>query len=655
MNPISSIHGRLRQAELDVLVAFVGLALALMMFPLRFLSSQIFIVTLPPILGVGCLLYLAAARGTGTTDGLPTLTPSATRLLSVGIFFGLAAMVFLAALQGQRSILFMDVGGVVGVLLLGQILLAPDEELRPGVFLAQVILFSFVVRFAALYTTSGYIGIDIWSHTTFIEMILRADSLSAISEIKYYASPLYHLLAVTSTHLLGLSVRNALYLSLGVVMPLIPLFVYGTARLLVPLRWSLAAAALYAMGDQVIRWGIHLIPTSMGLVFFLACMYSLVRITHASERWRDFSLLVLFSTAIILTHQVSSFIMLVLLFAGLGAQILLHFNFFTEEPDPLSFTGGGSAPVNLIGLVGFNLGLIVFTWSLTPYKGATFLETVLSYLYVNLFNAGFLTGVSGSGGSEGASGVAGGAGQTMLSQMSTYVTEAGFLLLIFAGVLGCLTVLKRSRATQTTYTFVGAIVAMLFVVLGLPLFGIESFVPGRWIGFLYALLAIIGVLGFRHLANRTSLKVAGVVLLMVVLIYPNVMIMSNDGAMDSPVFSDQHERLSYTDQELAAVDTYGTARPADEGGEIYTDLPYGTVWERTDAYPAEPLPAEAGRPVPQGTSVYRDYQSESASYFMDSQTGAATNLNPSKTEVCPPTTNYVYANGQVTVCTLPGS
>ena len=655
MNPISSIHGRLRHAELDVLVAFIGLALAIVMFPLRFLSSQIFIVTLPPILGVGCLLYLAAARGTRTTDGLPTLTPSATRLLSVGVLLGLAAMVFLAALQGQRSILFMDIGGVVGVLLLGQILLAPDEELRPGVFLAQVIVFSFVVRFAALYTTTGYVGIDIWSHTTFIEMILRTDSLSAISEIKYYASPLYHLLAATSTHLLGLSLRNALYLSLGVVMPLIPLFVYGTARLLVPLRWSLAAAALYAMGDQVIRWGIHLIPTSMGLLFFLACMYSLVRITHASERWRDFSLLVLFSTAIILTHQVSSFIMLVLLFAGLAAQILLQFNFFTEEPDALSFTGGGSNPVNLIGLVGFNLGLIVFTWSLTPYKGDTFLETVLSYLYVNLFNAGFLTGVSGSGGSEGASGVAGEGGQTFLSQMSTYVTEAGFLLLILAGVLGCLTVLKRSRATQTTYTFVGAIVAMLFVVLGLPLFGIESFVPGRWIGYLYALLAIIGVLGFRHLANRTSLKVAGVVLLMLVLVYPNVMIMSNDGAMDSPVFSDQHERLSYTDQELAAVDTYGDARPTDEGGEIYTDLPYGTVWERTDAYPAEPLPAEAGRPVPQGTSVYRDYQSESASYFMNSQTEAATNLDPSKTEVCPPTTNYVYANGQVTVCTLPGS
>ncbi|WP_231512972.1 glycosyltransferase family 39 protein [Haloferax mediterranei] len=516
-------------------------------------------------------------------------------------------------------------------------------------------IYSFVVRFAALYTTTGYVGIDVWSHTTFVEMILQADSLSAINDNKYYASPLFHLLASSSTHLLSLSLRNALYLSLGIVMPLVSLFVYGTARLLVPLRWALAAAALYAMGDQVVRWGIHLIPTSMGLLFFLACMYSLVRVMHASDRWRDFGLLVLFSTTVILTHQVSSFIMLVLLCFGFVAQVLLQLDFFTEEPDPLSLTGGGSTPVNLAGLVGFNIGLIVFTWSLTPYKGDTFLETVLSYFYVNLFNAGFLSGVSGSGGSTGASGTAQSTGPTFLSQVSTYVTEAGFLLLIFAGVIGCLTVLRRSRATQTTYCFVGSIIAMMFVVLGLPLFGIENFVPGRWIGFLYALLAIIGVVGFRHLADRTSLKVIGVVLLLFVLLYPNVMIMSNDGAMDSPVFPNQHERLSYTDPELAAVETFGAARPTRKGAKLYTDLPYGTVWERTEAYPAEALPMKRGRPISQGIMVYRTYQSEHASYFMNNATGTVQNYNPPKTAVCPPTTNYVYSNGHVTICTLPGA
>ncbi|MCO8265025.1 glycosyltransferase family 39 protein [Haloferax sp. AB510] len=654
MTMLSSVYDRLQRAELDVLAAALGVVLALALFPLRFLSSQIFIVTLPILLGVGSLLYLAAARGRGTTNGLPTLAPSLVRLISAGVFFGLAVMVVLAVVQGERSILFMDIGGVVGTLLLGQILLAPDDELRPSVFLAEILVYSFVVRFAALYTAPGYIGIDIWSHTTFVQMILQADSLSAINDIKYYASPLFHLLTAASTHLLDLSLRNALYLSIGVVMPLVPILVYGTARLLVPLRWALTAGALYAMGDQVVRWGIHLIPTSLGLLFFLACLYCLVRITHASERWRDFGLLVLFSTAVILTHQVSSFIMLVLLFAGFIAQVLLRFDFFTEDPDPLSFSGGASSPVNLAGLVGFNLGLIVFTWSLTPYQGDTFLETVINYLVLNLFNAGFLQGVSGSGGSAGASGVAGSAGQTFFSQLSTYVTEAGFLMLIFAGLIGCLTVLNRSRATQTTYTFVGAIVAMLFVVLGLPLVGIESFVPGRWFAYLYALLAIIGVLGFRHLANRTSLKVVGVILLLFVLVYPNVMLMSNDGAMDSPAFPDQHERLSYTEQELAAIDTYGSARSSQQGGELYTDLPYGTVWERTNAYPAEPLPAEEGRPVPQGITAYREYQSQSASYFPNEQ-DVATNLDPSKTEVCPPTTNYVYANGEVTICSLPGA
>jgi hypothetical protein len=640
----------LRRAELDVLAAVVGLVVAAGLFPLRFFSSQIFIVTLPIVLGTGCVLYLAAARGTETTNGLPTVGASATALLSAGIFLGLAAMVVVAAVQGQRSVLFMDVGGIVGVLLIGQILLAPDREVRPAVFLTQIVLYAFVVRFAALYTAPGYIGIDIWSHTTFAEMILRADSLSAIDENKYYAAPFFHLLVVASTHLLDLSMRNALYLSLGVAMPFVPLFVYGATRLLIPVRWSLAAAALYAMGDQVIRWGIHLIPTSLGLLFFLACAYSLVRIAHASDRWRDFGVVMFFSVAVIVTHQISSFILLVLLGSGFVAQLLLRSEFFTEEPNPLSFATGRSNPANLAGLMAFNLGLIVFSWSLTPYKGDTFLETVLSYLYVNLFNAGFLNGVTGSGGSAGA---AGSAGSTFLSQLSTYVTTMGFLLLIFAGVLGCLTVLKRSRATQATYTFVVAIVTMLFFVLGLPLFGIENFVPGRWLAFLYALLAVIGVVGFRHLVNRTSLKVAGAVVLLFVLVYPNVMIMSNDGAMDSPVFPDQHERLSYTERELAAVETYGSLHGSETAGELYTDLPYGTVWERTNAHPAEQLPARGGEPVPQRITVYRSYQSESASYFANN--GTSVNLNPSKTEVCPPTMNYVYANGAVTICTLPAA
>jgi hypothetical protein len=656
MSRYTSLSDRLSRLDLDVLAAAVGALLGLALLPLQLLSSQIFIVTLPVVLLVGSLLYLLAARASGTNDGLPQFSPAAQRGLVGVVFLGLGGMVAAAALGGERTIVFLDLAGVVGVALLAQTLFADERHLDPAVLLVELVAFTAVLRFAATYTTPGYVGVDIWSHTTFVEQILAADALGAIQESKYYASPLYHLLTVATATMGGLSVRNALYLSLGVAMLVAPLFVYGTARLFVPARWALAAGVLYAVADQAIRWGIHLIPTSLGLLFFLACLYSLVRVTHASERWRGFVLLAFFSTAIVLTHQLSSFIMLVLLGGGLVAQVLLRFDLFTDDSEPLAFVGSAAGPVNIAGLVVFDLGLILFTWSLTPYKGDTFLETVLNYLYINLLQAGFLEGVSSGAGGASAAGAQ--ESQQLLATVSTYVTELGFLLLIFAGFVGCLALLNRARASQSTYALVVAITAMLFVVLGLPLFGIENFVPGRWIAFLYAPLAVVGVLGLRHLAVRTPTKVAVVVLLLFVAVYPNVMVLSNDGAMDNPVFPGQHERLSYNEQELAALETVGDLKPPDSSeSELYTDDPYGTVWERTDTHPAEPLPARDGRVIPQEFTVYRSYQSEHASYFEANATGEtagrAVNLDPPKEQVCPPAANHVYANGQVTACTLP--
>jgi hypothetical protein len=548
----------------------------------------------------------------------------------------------------------MAIGGAVGVVILAQVLLSRSEDLHPGLLLGEILLYAFVVRFAALYTAPGYVGIDVWSHTRFVERILRQDTLAAIDGIKYYAAPLFHLLSVAAVRLLGLSVRNGLYLTLGVAMPLAALFVYGTARLLVPTRWALTAAALYAMGDQVVRWGIHLIPTSMGLLFFLACLYGLVRLQHASQGTREFALVVSFSVAVVLTHQISSFIVLVVLVAALLARPIVSVGPFETRSDPLAF-GGTAGPVNLAGLVVFHVGLTTFTWSLTPYKGETFLETVVSYLYVNLFEAGFLRGVGGGTAAAAASsGGPLGPGSPLLAEVATYLSTGGFLLLIFAGVVGCLVALDRTAASQTTLTFLVAIVAMLFVVLGLPLFGIENFVPGRWIAYLYALLAVVGAVGLRYLVPRLPVPVVVAVLLVFVLVYPNVMIMSNDGAMDSPVFPSQHERLSYTERELAAVETVGEVTPpAATDGPLHTDHPYGTVFERTRAHPAEILPHRGGDPVTRETTVYREYQSDGGSYFVDPETGAGTILNVPKESVCPPMSNYVYANGDVTVCTVP--
>ncbi len=231
----------------------------------------------------------------------------------------------------------------------------------------------------------------------------------------------------------------------------------------------------------------------------------------------DFSLLLLSSVAVILTHQVSTFIMLVLLLAAFLAQ-------FVFVVGPLGLTRLDASvfrtkkPVNLVGLVVFNLGLTIFVWSLTPYRQDSFLATVLSYFTQTLEeSAGFLNtaGDSSDGAEAGAE-----AAPTLIEQLVPYVDNLGFLLLLGATFVGCLYVVHRRRAEQSVFTLLLAAAFMLVFILGLPMFGIRSFIPTRWFAFLYAPMAVLGAIGVRTLRGNMTPALVAAVLLVVVLVYP---------------------------------------------------------------------------------------------------------------------------------------
>ncbi|WP_435346635.1 hypothetical protein [Haloarchaeobius sp. HRN-SO-5] len=643
-----TLRERVTGARLDVVGAVLGVLLALGLFPLRFLSSQIYIRTLPIVVGVACGLYLFAVRTDRSRNSVPRFGSGFARFAPTVVCLGLAGMVLLATLSGRRTVSFYDLGALVGTMLFAQVLFLRDRHFHPGVVLTQVVAFGFLVRFAALYTAPGFVGVDVWSHTTYVETMLRDGSLAAISDSKYYASPFYHVLTVAATELYGVSLRNGLYLSLGVVMPLSVLLVYGAAGTLVPPRWAAFAATTYVVADHAVRWGIHVIPTSMGLVFFLALLFSLLHLLQTDTNPRDYALLVLFSTAVILTHQISSFIMLVLLGTGLVGQVLVQFDFFDEPAPNTPFLYQLSEPVSLVGVLAFDVGLITFMWSLTPYRGDTFLETVVNYLYVTLVSsAGFMNGVTSDGSGSAAAG-GGSVGSQFVAELVTYLDTLGFLLLLCATIVGSLVVLRRRRANHATFTLVIAVVVMLVFVLGLPLFNVDNFVPGRWFAFLYAPMALLSALGLRHLGRSLDTRTVVPVLLVFVLVFPGVMLVSSDGTPDSPVFETQHERLSYTETELTAVQTLDDVL-AEESGPIYTDHPYATVFVRTEAHEAEAIRLQDGRAVPDGPLLYREYQSDGGSFFRIGE-GAGIR-NPDRGDVCLDSANHVYANGDVRLCT----
>lgn len=640
--------------RLDVAAAVAGLVLAIAMLPLRLLASQVLIETIPIVLGLACGLYLLAVYRQEYPLPLPVVSSAIVFWLPTVTLTGMAGLVFLATYQGTRSLGFFTLAAIIASLILLQILFTREPDFNAGNLLLQVVAYAFVIRLTALLVTPGFIGVDIWSHVPVMAgAILEEGSLDAISNNKHYSSPFYHVLVVAAALLYDASLRTGLILSLGLVMPLSILLVYATGALLVPQRWAVLAAALYAVGDYVIHWGMHLIPTSLGLVFFLGVLYMLVRIMRTDTTNRDFAILVLLSIAVILTHQITTFIMLVLLGAAFLAQ--LSFNLGVFEGARM-YAGGlrNRNPVNMLGLLVFDFGLTIFMWSLTPFRGETFLLTVFSFFYETLVeDVGFLQLAGGDPGQTGDAAAA--AAPTLIDQIARYVEPLGLLILLGLTFAGCLFFIRRERAEQTGLTLLLAAAVMIVFVLGLPILGIRNFVPSRWFAFLYAPMVLLGVVGFRYLAAHLGTTTVVALIVVVALVYPGAMLIAAPSNYDNPVLDQRYERLAYNHAELQAAETIRemTGGPMTElrpDQVLYTDHPYQSMLRRSQAYLTQPATVMPDQPVEHEMTVYRQAQSSETTHFRN-EDERAHSLNIPEEQMCRPTQATVYSNGQVTFCT----
>jgi hypothetical protein len=365
----SANRSRRLPTEPDLLVGLAGLAVAIVLFPLRFLSGQLFIQVLPPVLGLGCLLYLfGRLRSNDHEAKLARRRIGVDGRVAAGLTaLGIGGLALLGATSGGRTPTFLLASGLVGSAILAQILFLDDEALGPGLILGQLLALAIVVRFTALLTTPGLIGVDSWTHLTDYAAAIRAeDSLAAISDVKYRTAPLFHVLVVLAADAIGVGLREATYVSMGLALPLATLLLYATGALVLERRWALFAAGLFVVADHVVRWGVHLIPTSMGLVFFLGALAGATRILGGDTRYTSYAVVLAFGIATALTHQISAFILLVVL--GVGAVVRTLAPAVLDDGD----RAGSLWPVFLL-----EAGFVAALWSITPYRGSVFVLELL--------------------------------------------------------------------------------------------------------------------------------------------------------------------------------------------------------------------------------------------------------------------------------------
>lgn len=630
--------------RLDVVLATLGLLVCLVLFGLRMLAEQVLLLVIPSAVATGCILYLGVQRRRTETFGLPTVSTRVIGYLPSVVFVGLAALVLATYAAGGRTVPVYLLTGAIGTAILAQILLVDAGELAAGLLIVQILVAAVVVRTTALFVTPGFVGVDIWTHVpVYIEGIVEAGSLSALSESKYSMAPLYHSIGAIAALVFG-SARTGVYLTVGLVVPLSALFVYTTAKLFVPIRWALLAMALYAFADHFIQWGIHLIPTSLGVVFFLGVLYCLTRLFYTADRW-TIGGLAAFSLATVFTHQVSTAIVLVLL-GGATAAVLAG-----RLLDGQAVGASRQSAVGIVGTFVVTFVVTILSWIHTPWlRGEPFLFQILGILEGTLTNeAGFLNlvGGSGGGGNEGAENAG------WIAELLPFLEWFGFALLLSAAVLGSLTMIRRREPIDATWTYLLTASMMFVIVFGFSLFGIRDILPGRWMGFMYALFAVLSAIGLYHLSRNAPRRVLVVVLVVVAVGYPTTMVVAEKATLDSPAFEEEYVRFSYTESEIAAVETISTVYPAENGREVGSDHPYQTLFARLGGYSSDLdfATVEESGVADTRPTVYREYQNRGpASVYTVGAEQPVSTRTIDAGQLCPPDRNHVYANDEVKMC-----
>jgi len=384
-------------------------------------------------------------------------------------------------------------------------------------------------------------GGDPLFHLRVSRAISNHGDLSPLVGEKYYFAPFYHLNIAIDKILFDLPIRITGYIFIVTIMLTIP-----PVCIFVLLReyWSeqigFIGAFLFITADYTLRWSVRLHVVSMGIVLFSLCVFCFVRYFRV-ETPTHFGLLIGFYIVTTLTHQASSFIILV----GVG---LFSASFILYE---------STKRLSSALIVAAMTGLLFFDWMVTKIgvgqKGSFFdLLIFTTFRKVNQVGA---TSVSRADGSQDIPFSLAGASHAL-----TVPHVIGPGLLFGLGIIGGIYWMRRdSQPFWVPFSALTATGGMYFFVFVGPLIGFDHFQSGRWVGYTYVLLSLVGAPAVGYLIQVVrSLSASDTVILIFILLtlgpYVSLMGANANGSPDGALLpAPGSEELSFDKREEALL------------------------------------------------------------------------------------------------------
>ncbi len=524
------------QEKIDVIAAIAGLLLGIVISCLNFIYSNAYLITIGPLLAAACLLYLVFHR----KWLLARQYPEANRrlFLVAGIIFFISFAVATYSLHTgflHRPVVYFILTAVAASMIAVQILCYRNKS-AVYLILFEILLLSLSVTASAYWVFPSLPGVDTWFHREYIRTFVEHGGIpdsSALPQVigEYYLHfPIMHLSAAAIKLVGGISYKAAMFLGVSLPTMLSSLFVFLIARSLANTRVGLLAILLFSLNSYFLNYCIAPIPNSFGVALFAMVLYLLIRNTVPRVVFVFLTILLLM--VLIITHTLSSFVMLSFLLALLVG--IYGYRLIRKER--------AAAEMNIVtpALVGLFGAAMLSYWIYEAYLGGgSFFNTMASALFrETTVEAGF------------------GQYELTMSGGGQILNILGFLVLLFFGVLGCLLWLSREYLSKTKTGLIATLIVLLGMPLGLAAFGIEALVPDRWFAFSYVVLTMVAAVAMLTVTSHLGYRWLGNISLIGIVFVGSFFMISNKiSNADSPIYTPELiRRLAYTNAEQAMAE-----------------------------------------------------------------------------------------------------
>jgi hypothetical protein len=486
-------------------------------------------------LAISGILYLFVARDSLSLDS--QIAPNKTIVKIVSVLFVIAFLtgtIIGTYLPYQRPVAHFFLFGIAASLLIWLIYYTRQTTLSTLTILFIIVIYSAAFRIIRFTNYSTIPGSDLHFHYRFNRELIIASGLpiTEFADSKYLTTPIWHLWTSSVEFVTGTTHEGTILGAIVIPFTLVTvLSIYVTAaRFTANREVALLAALLVSVADMfILRGTTSITPSSLVIPF--TCLIVFLTLKKSSSRY--ISLILLFVLVSILTHQLSTFtlfVVLVSIYTGIYIYNYgVHKVLLTDQTKTLWST-------ILISVL-----VLFVVWGYASYDGRVFFDSMVVRLFTTL------TGISNQSGDAAYAGPSS-------SLLSDLLYDIGYTLLFGLGIFGLLYTLGQKQRTQYSIGFVFAAGAIFTIIYPMTIAGFDQlFLPHRMLAFLQLFIVLYAGITLHFVIGKADDRKQLVLVSVFVFLLVFGLLTTPFLNRNTPVYNeDRVERTELTEMETSA-------------------------------------------------------------------------------------------------------